>query len=53
MKLLTISLLALSLSGLGAYAQTDTEAIKINLGTADKFASLGGSGVTTSAPTLS
>ena len=46
MKLLTISLLALSLSGLGAYAQTDTGAIKINLGTADKFAALGGSGVT-------
>ena len=46
MKLLTISLLALSLSALGAYAQTDTGAVKINLGTADKFAALGGSGVT-------
>src|SRR5579863_10707870 len=46
MKLLTISLLALSLSGIGAYAQTDTDTVKINLGTADKFALLGGSGIT-------
>ncbi len=46
MKLLTISLLALLLSGIGAYAQTDTDAVKINLGTADKFALLGGSGIT-------
>ncbi len=46
MKLLTISLLALSLSGMGAYAQTDTGTVKINLGTADKFALLGGSGIT-------
>jgi hypothetical protein len=46
MKLLTISLLALSLSGIGAHAQTDSEAVKINLGTADKFALLGGSGIT-------
>jgi cellobiose-specific phosphotransferase system component IIC len=46
MKLLTISLLALSLSGISAYAQTDTGAVKINLGTADKFAVLGGSGIT-------
>lgn len=46
MKLLTISLLALSLSGIGAHAQTDTDAVKINLGTADKFALLGGSCIT-------
>jgi len=46
MKLLTISLLALSLSGIGASAQTDTDTMKINLGTADKFALLGGSGIT-------
>lgn len=46
MKLLTISLLALLLSGIGAHAQTDTDAVKINLGTADKFALLGGSGIT-------
>ncbi len=46
MKLLTISLLALSLSGIGAYAQTDMDAVKITLGTADKFALLGGSGIT-------
>jgi hypothetical protein len=46
MKLLTISLLALSLSGIGAHAQTDSDAVKINLGTADKFALLGGSGIT-------
>ncbi len=38
MKLLTISLLALSLSGIGAHAQTDSDAVKINPGTADKFA---------------
>jgi hypothetical protein len=46
MKLLTISLLALSLSGIGAYAQTDSDTVTINLGTADKFALLGGSGIT-------
>jgi len=46
MKLLTISLLALSLSGIGAHGQTDAAAVKINLGTADKFALLGGSGIT-------
>jgi hypothetical protein len=46
MKLFTISLLALSLSGIGAYAQTDADTVKINLGTADKFGLLGGSGVT-------
>jgi hypothetical protein len=46
MKLLTISLLALLLSGTGAYAQTDTGAVKINLGAADNFALLGGSGIT-------
>jgi hypothetical protein len=47
MKLLSISLLALSLSGMGAYAQTDTDpAVKINLGTADKFAVLAGAGIT-------
>jgi hypothetical protein len=45
MKLLTISLLVVSLSGIGAHAQTDSEALKINLGTADKFALLGGSGI--------
>jgi hypothetical protein len=41
MKLLTICLLALSSLGIGAHAQTDTAAVKINLGTADKFALLG------------
>jgi hypothetical protein len=46
MKLFTISLLALSLSGIGAHAQTDSDTLKINLGTADKFALLGGSGIT-------
>jgi Ice-binding-like len=46
MKLFTISLLALSLSGIGAYAQTDSDTVKINLGAADKFGLLGGSGVT-------
>jgi hypothetical protein len=46
MRLLTISLLALSLSGFGARAQTDPGAVKINLGTADRFALLGGSGIT-------
>jgi hypothetical protein len=39
-------LLVLSLSGIGASAQTDTDTVKINLGTADKFALLGGSGIT-------
>src|ERR1022692_640707 len=47
MKLLSISLLALSLSGMGAHAQTDTDlAVKINLGTADKFAVIAGAGIT-------
>lgn len=46
MKVFTISLLALLLLGVGAHAQTDTGVVKINLGTADKFALLGGSGVT-------
>jgi hypothetical protein len=44
MKVLTISLLVLLL-GIGAHAQTDTAAVKISLGTADKFALLGGSGI--------
>jgi hypothetical protein len=42
MKLLTISLLVLSL-GISAFAQTDP--VKINLGTADKFAVLAGAGI--------
>ena len=46
MKLLTIILVVLSLLGIGAHAQTDTDAVKVNLGTADKFALLGGSGIT-------
>lgn len=46
MKLLTISVLLLSLLGIGAHAQTDTDTVKINLGTADKFGLLGGSGIT-------
>jgi hypothetical protein len=46
MKVLTISLVVVSLWGTGAFAQTDTGAAKINLGTADKFAVLGGSGIT-------
>jgi hypothetical protein len=46
MKLLTISLLVLSSFGIGAQAQTETAAVKINLGTADNFALLGGSGIT-------
>ena|ERR1022692_1515912 len=47
MKLLSISLLALSLSGMAAHAQTDTDlAVKINLGTADKFAVIAGAGIT-------
>jgi hypothetical protein len=46
MKLLTISVVVVSLLGIGAHAQTDTDAVKINLGTADKFALLGGSGIT-------
>jgi len=45
MKLLAISLLALSLSGIGAYAQTGSATETINLGTADKFALLGGTGI--------
>jgi hypothetical protein len=44
MRLLTI-LLALSLSGIGAHAESDTDTVKINLGTADKFGLLGGSGI--------
>jgi hypothetical protein len=53
MKLLTISLLVLSSLAISAHAQTDSAAVKINLGTADKFALLGGSGITnTSANTL-
>jgi hypothetical protein len=46
MKLLTISLLALSSLGMVAHAQSDAAAVKINLGTADKFALLAGSGIT-------
>jgi len=46
MKLLSIFLLALSLSGMEAYAQTDTDTAKISIGTADKFGVLAGSGVT-------
>jgi hypothetical protein len=46
MKLLTISVLLLSLLGIGAHAQTDSDGLKISLGTADKFALLGGSGIT-------
>jgi hypothetical protein len=46
MKVLTISLLVLSLLGIGAHAQTDTAMVKINLGTADKFAVLAGAGIT-------
>lgn len=47
MKLLKVLLFVLSLSGIGAYAQQpNTDAVKINLGTADKFALLGGSGIT-------
>jgi Ice-binding-like len=46
MKLLTISLLVLSLLGIGAFAQNDIGTVKINLGKADQFALLGGSGIT-------
>jgi hypothetical protein len=47
MKFVKAFLLVLSLLGIGAYAQQpDTDAAKINLGTADKFALLGGSGIT-------
>jgi len=46
MKLLTISVVVLSLLGIGAYAQTDSGRVKINLGTADKFGLLGASGIT-------
>ncbi len=46
MKLLTISLLVLSSLAISAHAQTDSAAVKINLGTADNFALLGGSGIT-------
>jgi hypothetical protein len=45
MKVLTLSLVVLALA-IGAYAETDTAVVKINLGTADNFALLGGSGVT-------
>jgi hypothetical protein len=44
MKLLTSCLFVLSLLGTGALAQTDK--VIINLGTADKFALLGASGIT-------
>ncbi|HSY66647.1 MAG TPA: hypothetical protein VK829_18800, partial [Terriglobales bacterium] len=46
MKVFTIYLLALSLLGICAQAQTDDAAVTINLGTADKFALLGASGIT-------
>jgi hypothetical protein len=46
MKLIRISIVVLSLLGIGAHAQTDADTLKINLGTADKFALLGGSGIT-------
>ena len=46
MKALMVSLVVLSLLPVGVYAQSDTNAVKINLGTADKFALLGGSGIT-------
>ena len=46
MKLLTISLLVLSLLAIGAHAQTDANTTKINLGKADQFALLGASGIT-------
>jgi hypothetical protein len=46
MKLLSIFLLALSLAGMDAYTQTDTDAVKISIGTADEFGVLAGSGVT-------
>ena len=45
MRILTISLLVLSLLSIGAHAQADSDTMKINLGTADKFAVLGGSGI--------
>jgi hypothetical protein len=48
MKLFSICLLALSLSGMGAYAQADPAAVKINLGMADKFAVMAGAGITNS-----
>jgi Ice-binding-like len=52
MKPLTIFILVLSSFGIGANAQTNTDTVKINLGTADKFALLGASGITnTSAQT--
>jgi len=46
MKVLTISLLVLSLLAIGAHAQTDANTTKINLGKADQFALLGASGIT-------
>ena len=46
MKLLTMSVLLFSLLGIGAHAQTDSDSLKINLGAADKFGLLGGSGIT-------
>ena len=46
MKMLTIFLVVLSLLEICAYAQTDPDTVNINLGTADTFALLGGSGIT-------
>ncbi len=46
MKLLAMSVVVVSLLGVGVCAQTDDAAVTINLGTADKFALLGGSGIT-------
>jgi len=46
MKLLAISVVVVSLLGVGVCAQSDDAAVKINLGTADKFALLGASGIT-------
>jgi hypothetical protein len=46
MKVLTISLLVLSWLAIGAHAQIDTDAVKVDLGTADRFALLGASGIT-------
>jgi hypothetical protein len=45
-KLLTVFLLALSSLQVGAFAQSDPASVQINLGTADKFAVLGASGIT-------
>jgi hypothetical protein len=46
MKLLTISLLVVSFLAIGAHAQSDSDAVKINLGTAEQFAVLGATGIT-------